>query len=64
MTGEQLLTQALTHVEASSVRTWALSDHNKPILERIAQGVIDKGGIKDDTILRFATWLICEAIGL
>lgn len=59
MTPAQYLDQALTLVESTSIREWANTAHNRPILETMAQGAIDKGSDPE----RFAAYLVCVAMG-
>jgi len=44
MSGAELLQAALERVESDSIRRWASSDHNRPLLEERAQRALDKGG--------------------
>jgi hypothetical protein len=61
--GEDLLKAALTHITVDSVRYWAMHPHNYPILVQIAQGALDKNS-NAYSDLRFATWMVCEAMGM
>ena len=61
--GEELLQAALSHIEVESVREWATNSHNRPILVQIAEGILTKNN-NSYSDLRFATWMVCEAMGL
>lgn len=61
-TGEELLDAAVKLIDSDSIRHWAGTEHNRPILIKIAQGVLDKNN-NAYSELRFATWLICESMG-
>jgi hypothetical protein len=67
MTAEDLLRKALSHVESQSIRAWAESDHNRPLLLQIAERAVkhaaDAGKPEPDA-LNFATFIMCQAIGL
>lgn len=62
----RLLNGALEHVESKSIREWVVSEHNAPLWLQIAENAVSKG--KDpqnpDHVLRFATYIVCTAIGL
>ncbi len=62
MTPERFLDAALEHVESKSIREWARSDHNRPIMLKMADGVLKKNPAADP--LRFGTYVTCLAIGL
>ena len=46
--------EALKHVEGPSVRQWATSANNRPILEKLSAPFAKKG-----EVLRFASYLVC-----
>jgi len=58
-TGERFLTQALAHVESESIRKWATTDHNRPLWVKMAKEAAQKGYDPK----RFATYIVCVAIG-
>jgi hypothetical protein len=60
---ETLLTSALAHVESASIRSWATSEHNRPIFIQIAQAAIRKSGGAPDVHM-FAAYIVSSAIGL
>lgn len=67
LTAEQLLGEALVHVESASIRAWAETDHNRPILVRIAQSAIDRNesaGKPAPDPVTLATFIVSQAIGL
>jgi hypothetical protein len=57
----RFLQAALEKVESASIRAWASSDHNRPILENEALLRL-QAGRNDPT--NFATAIVCHAIGL
>lgn len=58
---KRLLADALQNVESKSIREWATSDHNRPILEGEALARIKAGRVDPVTL---ATAIVCHAIGL
>lgn len=59
MTPKAFLTAALEKVESKSIREWATSTHNYPIILKMAAKPAKAG--EDPT--RFATYLVCVAMG-
>lgn len=60
MTPEAFLDAALKHVESASIRAWATTDHNKPIVLKMAANSVEK----NTNPQYFATYLVCCAMGL
>lgn len=63
MDAEAVFKSALERVESKSIRDWAQTDHNRPLLVRFTQGVIDKGGVVGADV-KVSTFIVCTAIGL
>jgi hypothetical protein len=60
-----LLDAALTHVESQSIRSWA--EGQREAWLGIASRWLAKHGARysdSDAVTRFATYIMCEAIGL
>lgn len=64
MTGQELFEAALQRVESESIRRWAQGEHNRRILVQIADGIVAKKKDHEQEVYRFATWMICEAMGM
>lgn len=66
MAPEQLLESALSHVESASIRAWATSEHNKPIMLKLASGAIERAGVAgaEPNVHTFAAFIVASAIGL
>lgn len=64
MTAKELFEAAVAKVESKSIREWATSAHNKPILLQIAAKATASKESEPAKVLRFSTWLVCEAMGL
>ena len=62
MTAIKLLTEALPHIESSSIREWAGNSHNRPIFRKLAKNAITKN--PKVTPESFATYIVGTAIGL
>lgn len=58
------LDRALARVESVSIRAWARTEHNLPLMLRLATIALSKGGNNPENELRFATFVTCEAMGL
>lgn len=58
---KNLFEKALKNVESDSVRKWASSKQNKPILLQIAQTYVSNGQKDPDFLLAM---IVAEAIGL
>lgn len=58
------LDRALARVESPSIRAWARTEHNLPLMLRLATLAIAKRGNNPDNELRFATFVTCEAMGI
>jgi hypothetical protein len=56
---EKFLKEALTHVESESIRTWVQTDHNLPLWTQMAANAVQVG----TEPLRFASYIVCVAIG-
>ena len=61
MSPKALLSAALEKVESASIRAWATSAHNYPILLKEAAARIERG--RTDP-LQLTTAIVCCAIGL
>lgn len=60
MTPEAFLDAALKHVESASIRAHYLTEHNKPIVLKMAAASLEKNTDPQ----YFATYLVCVAMGL
>jgi len=56
---KKFFNDTLGHIESKSIREWASSEHNKPIILKMAASARNNGS---DPV-RFATYLVCIAIG-
>lgn len=63
MEGYVLLAQALRRVESQSIREWAMTDHNRPILHQLATLAVEEKGPSADPD-HFAAFIVAKAIGL
>lgn len=54
---------AIARIESVSIRAWARSDHNAPIVASMGANALRKGGESADP-LRFSAYLVCLALGL
>lgn len=61
MNAEELLAQALTHVQSQSIRAWATSDANRALWLKIASTALEKNPKTDP--LNFATYITITAMG-
>jgi hypothetical protein len=61
--GEDLLAQALPLVESASIRSWVVTEQNRPIWVQIAQKAVDNKGKSCDKHM-FAAYIVATAIGL
>ena len=55
--------RALAHVESKSIADWARSEHNRPLFLRAVRVAIAKRGDNRENEIRFATFVMCEAMG-
>lgn len=53
------MTKVLAAIESKSIREWASTKHNRPIVERLAWDAVNHGTHP----MRFASYLVCVAIG-
>jgi hypothetical protein len=53
------VTTALEAIESKSIREWATTKHNAPLIEKLALGALNHGTEPK----RFATYLVCVAMG-
>jgi hypothetical protein len=63
MNGPTLFAKSLPLVESLSIREWAQTDRNKPILIQLASQEAKKGGLWS-TPSGFAAYMVSLAIGL
>ena len=63
MNAEHLFQEALKLVESSSIRSWATTEHNRPIFVQLADKVVAKNGPTSNPT-NFATYIVATAIGL
>lgn len=66
MTAETLLTDALAKVDSASVRSWASTEHNRPIFLQLAAGAIQSAAVtgRNPDVHTFAAYIVATAIGL
>jgi hypothetical protein len=62
MTPESLFQAALSKVESLSIRAWAQTDHNRPIMLKLAALQLEKPS--SDPVHLFAAFIVSSAIGL
>jgi hypothetical protein len=60
MNPEQFLQEALSNVESKSIREWAQTEHNKPLVLKLAESFQKTGA----PAIRFGTYLVCVAMGM
>lgn len=61
---EQLLQEALSHVESESIREWVNSEQNRPTWIKIAELAIEKKPVGSPDISLFSALIVATAIGL
>lgn len=61
MTAEKFFATALTHIESTSIRAWAQSEHNRPHVIKACQDALAKNRKADPQL--FAVMLVCIAMG-
>lgn len=65
MTTEQIFEAVCAQIQSESIRTWAKTEKNKPLILAYIATAIETGRAKHRDYPRdLATWLICEAMGL
>lgn len=62
---KELFTKSVERMESVSMREWAQTEHNKPLLLQIAQNAINNGKDPDidDDVLNFSTYMTVLAMG-
>lgn len=58
-----LLDAAVALIESKSIRAWASSPQNRPVLLDHCKSILAKSGGSYEP-LRYSTWLVCTAMGL